>query len=148
MMEKINYLEVEAGKQMLLIELPYITTILPMVKLSHGMDEKSLLLGVMNYHGQSVPVYDLAFLLGHSNTPIGKDTLIILCEVEQKLIGFITSKVQGVFQPNLGQQQLSYVQMKPFVTNIIECESGTHWIIDLIKLLTFYNLFEMSDANE
>ena len=55
------------------------------------------LIGLLNYHGKSVPVFDLAIRLGlQRHEPYNLDTPIVICNHPQGLRGAIVDEVIGV----------------------------------------------------
>ena len=147
-MTRKNYLKVDIGERYVLLQLSQVTSILSMVQLSPGMGHQSLLLGMMNYHGTSVPVYDLQYLVAHSKTSIDKDKFIILCEIGQQPVGFVTQNVQGIFKTTVTNSISPFVKLDSFVTSTIENEDGIHWIIDMMDMLKFYDLFDQTKVDE
>jgi purine-binding chemotaxis protein CheW len=54
--------------------------------------------GVINYHGQAVPVVSLRHHLGLSAVPFGVDMHIILAQVSERTVGLIVDEVLDVLE--------------------------------------------------
>ncbi|MCE3046416.1 chemotaxis protein CheW [Legionella sp. 16cNR16C] len=128
------YLKFRLGEQIILVSLDFVYLILPIAQLQHIPQQHSALAGILNYHGQAVPVYHLYELLEASKVAYDLDTPIILCSLSSQCVGLFVSEVMEVCDIN---EQL--IQQPPktwsYVKGIIKDETSSAWILDLEQLL-------------
>ncbi|MFA9219513.1 MAG: chemotaxis protein CheW [Sphingomonadaceae bacterium] len=117
-----------------------IVQVLPLVALKQLPLAPAALAGLMDFHGQSVPVLDLLRMSGLAPSPDHFDTRIVLVDYHAPdgsphLLGLLAERVLGV--QDIDQQALadSGVQAAPFLGQVASDARGIVQLVELPQLL-------------
>jgi purine-binding chemotaxis protein CheW len=131
-----TYLKINVAEQVLLINLKQTCLVLPLVELQKIPGNDPALEGILNYHGQALPVYCLAYLINAPQFEYNLDTPLLLCKISSGLLGVIVSEVLDVVDlPNDMIQPPNVHQVMPYVDGIFEDEQWSAWLLNLEKLM-------------
>jgi len=109
------------------VDISLVCKVLPLVALQQLPDAPDYLAGVMNVHGENVPVVDLVYRL---NLPCRQaykvSACIILCEIDGARAGFIADDVDQIESIDLDAVQLQtlFHSQKPPLLGMVESTSG------------------------
>ena len=78
------------------LPITYVVEVAAMVEYSHIPDSEPALLGIMNRHGQVVPLIDLRRVFGLATPPIDTNVLFIVAQYEDVLVGLVVDAVNQV----------------------------------------------------
>lgn len=126
--------------QTLLIPLSEIQIIVHLPELQKVPSDAKGFRGMLNYHGESVPVYGLdAWIQGNSRRDISDyhiDTPLIICNISDNKVGVLVDAVDEVLRIDTDTiQNPKLSQLPHFVAGIFETETGSMWVMDLDVLL-------------
>ncbi|PJA32695.1 MAG: hypothetical protein CO187_03190 [Zetaproteobacteria bacterium CG_4_9_14_3_um_filter_53_7] len=144
----INVLYFHIGETRFCINLSQTSRVLPLVALQPIPDAPDYVAGVMNLHGRSVPVVDLVYRLNLPYTrPYKVSACIILCQIEEKMIGLIADDVDqiGVVEPEMIQLHSLFNGDKPPLLGLVESTQGMSAWLALEPVLDFD--FSQSDGH-
>jgi chemotaxis signal transduction protein len=120
------------------IELKYVRGILPLMELQPVPGSAHYLAGLMNYHGQSIPVVDLSLWLGSNNDEIySLHTPIVMCGDGYAQMAFIVNEVFQIeaLQPvAVHLQELFDAGNTPFKASL-KLDSGIALLLDMQSIL-------------
>lgn len=104
--------------------------------------------GVINLRGRVIPVVDLRIRLGLNKIEYGKNTRIIVVEIESKTIGFIVDSVSEVLRiPKSVTEPPPMVVAgikSDYITAIGKLEDRLLILLDLEKILAFDEKVQLS----
>jgi chemotaxis-related protein WspB len=117
-----------------------VVRVLPLLELKHLPLVPESVAGLMDYHGQSVPVIDLCRVSGLPSGEDHFDTRIIVAdyvspEGASHLLGLRAERVLGVQDVNEGQLTDSGVQAAPFLGQVASDQQGMLQLVELEQLL-------------
>ncbi len=131
-----QYLKLALEKQQLLLPLRQVQIILRLPTLYAVPSQTKGFEGVLNYHGMSVPVYNLGDCLGSETVEKALDTPLILCELEAGTVGILVSDVEEVIHLSTDEIQQSELSKLPdFVAGTYVSEKASMWVISLETLI-------------
>lgn len=141
-----QYLRVKVGDQLILLSLQVVKIILPLPSLHDVPHQTKGLQGILNYHGKSVPVYNLGVLIDVAKTPFTVDTPLILCEIQTEVFGLMVSQVDEVLEiSDKNIQCLNLANLPSFVKGTYEDASDSMWVLELAGLVEFLSSKEASE---
>lgn len=92
------------------VPLKYVEKVLPLMELMPVPDGPDYVKGVMNLHGRSIVVMDIAERVGVERTaPYTVDTPILLCTRGLVSVGFLIDEIRGVSRLEVSDVQISSV---------------------------------------
>lgn len=145
--QRTDYLKLKLNEQILLLPLQNIRMVLPLPALQSLPDQDDSFEGMLNFHGTSVPVYSLFRLTEHEQPSYNLDTPLLLCEVNNSLLGLLVSEVSTLLTvPNIDVQKPKLKKFLPYVTGIYEQEQWAAWILNLEKLVEQHQLTSHTGA--
>jgi len=131
-----RYLKLNMGKQFILLSLHHVRIVLRMPALHEIPNETKGFEGILNYHGVSVPVYNLGYWIGDDLIKYGIETPLILCELQGSLVGLLVSDVLEVIHVDPKDIHLPKLSNLPmFVQGTYVSENESMWIIQLDNLI-------------
>ncbi len=121
------------------ISLSLVERVISLVALQPTPGAPTYLVGLMDYHGKSVPVVDLSLWFGQEdNTPYTLDTPIVICSDGQHYVGFIVDQVlhvETVLDATLQMVSVFEDASLPFLA-VLQLESGLSLLLDMPGMLT------------
>lgn len=127
-----------ASSMQLCVPLDYVSKVLPLMTLQPVPGAPPYLRGLMNLHGTSIPVMDLAARLGHTTSQsYTLDTPILMCSYEGRHAGLIISEVQEVRSIDNRERQINDVLSEgnlPFLA-VFNSRHGLALMLDIQKVL-------------
>ncbi|MBR8537048.1 purine-binding chemotaxis protein CheW [Carboxylicivirga sediminis] len=119
-----------------------VRNILEFDKVTWVPNTKKYLLGVINLHGNIIPIADLRMMMGTENAEIGQDTAIIVVSDDDKtdsLIGLVVDGVKEVFDLDEASLKESVINgntglVHTFTGSIFKNDEFIH-IIDLSEVV-------------
>ncbi len=131
-----QYLKLKMNGQSILLPLAQVKTVLRLPALHEVPNEAKGFSGVLNYHGVSVPVYNLGSYIGTELVQLSVDTPLVLCELEKGLVGLLVSDVEEVMSLEADElQKLALSQLPAYVQGTYESEAESMWVIALDALI-------------
>lgn len=122
----------------LCVPLDHVSKVLPLMALQPVPGAPPYLRGLMNLHGESIPVMDLAARLGHqSEQNYTLDTPILLCNSGPLRAGLVISEVQDVRSINDDERQITGLLSEghlPFLA-VFNSQYGLSLMLDVKKVL-------------
>ncbi|KTD09426.1 chemotaxis protein CheW [Legionella jamestowniensis] len=148
MVRNTNHLKIRLNNYCILILLQHVHTVLPVAKLELIPHHASALAGILNFHGQAVPVYHLSELINDSMPEYDLNTPMLICTLSIGLIGLLASEVVEVINVREEMIQKPPVnEAKPYITGLIEKEKWSAWILDLEKLFKTHH-FSLEEIHD
>lgn len=119
-----------------------VRNILELDKVTWIPNTKEYILGVINLHGNIIPITDLRMMMGVENIENAQDTAVIVVSEDDKtdsLIGFVVDGVKEVFDINEGELKESVINgntglIHSFAGSIRKNDEFIH-IIDLVEVV-------------
>lgn len=137
--EQSHCLRLKLGNQLILIVLNQIHTVLPILALQSIPHDDVALAGMLNYHGQPVPVYHLSELLHIPKPQYDINALLLMSPLSSGLVGFLISEELDIITiSEKAIQQAPVNKNMQYVVGLIENEAWSAWVLDLEKLLQFH----------
>ncbi|MDX2345781.1 MAG: chemotaxis protein CheW [Legionella sp.] len=131
-----QYLKLIMGQQRILLPLSQVKLTLRLPTLHEVPNQTKGFEGTLNYHGVSVPVYNLGNYVGLEPVQREIDTPLILCQFNKGLLGLLVSEVnEVVFLEKKDIQTPELSQLPDFVQGTYESENESMWIIQLEALI-------------
>lgn len=122
----------------LCVPLDYVYKVMPIMSLQPVPGAPPYLVGLMNLHGASVPVMDLAMRLGHKNAQkYTLDTPILLCTSGVRRVGLIISEVCDVGSIENQDRQMANLLKDgdlPFLA-VFNTQDGLSLMLDIQRVL-------------
>lgn len=132
----------------LCVPLDYVSKVLPLMSLQPVPGGASYLRGLLNLHGASIPVIDLAERLGHKSVQAYTlDTPILLCSSGERRVGLIISEVRDVRSIENKERQMTEVLKDgnlPFLA-VFNTQYGLSLMLDIQRVL---DMGVSDDGNE
>lgn len=131
-------LHFRVANMQLCVPLDYVSKVLPLMSLQPVPGAPPYLRGLMNLHGASIPVMDLAARLGYKTTQnYTLDTPILLCSSGAHQAGLIISEVQDVRSINNSERQMTDLLSEenlPFLA-VFNLQYGLSLMLDIERVL-------------
>ena len=131
-------LHFRASGMQLCLPLDYVAKVLPLISLQPVAGAPPYLRGLMNLHGVSVPVMDLAARLGRKTAQsYTLDTPILLCSSGARRAGLIISEVQDVRSIENRERQITDLLSEgnlPFLA-VFNSQYGLSLMLDIQRVL-------------
>lgn len=122
----------------LCVPLDYVYKVVPIMSLQPVPGAPPYLRGLMNLHGTSIPVMDLAMRLGHkSSQKYTLDTPILLCSSGDRRAGLIISEVRDVRSIENQERQMTNLLKDgdlPFLA-VFNTQDGLSLMLDIQRVL-------------
>lgn len=134
-----KFLKIYMIDQCILLPLHQVNIVLRLPALQDVPSNAKGFEGILNYHGTSVPVYNLGAWLGDAAPQYTLDTPLILCEFDDELIGLLVSNVDDVItvpEHEINRPKLS--DLPDFVRGMYLCENESMWVMQLDKLMALH----------
>jgi chemotaxis-related protein WspB len=117
-----------------------VARVLPLLELKQLPQAPASVAGLMDYHGQSVPVIDLCRMSGVAPAPEHFDTRIVLVNYQtpegaSRLLGLLAEHVLGVQHVSDEVLTDSGVQAAPFLGQVASDSEGIVQLVELNQLL-------------
>jgi purine-binding chemotaxis protein CheW len=136
----IQVLHFTIPNYLLCIDITYIKQLIDLVSLQKVPGTPPYFKGLMNYHGQEIPVIDLADYLdittsNHSDL----NRKIILCDEGRHKLGLIVNEIVGlekVATESIQAQQLLQHDFATFLKGSIITDRNESLILDIEKIIT------------
>jgi len=133
-----------------------VVRVLPLLELKQLPQAPASVAGLMDFHGQSVPVIDLCRMSGLEPAPEHYDTRIVLANYQTPegaahLLGLLAERVLGVQEVSEGTLADSGVQAAPFLGQVASDSKGIVQLVELNQLLPAglrAILFQSASASE
>lgn len=123
----------------LCVSLDYVSKVFPLISLQPVLGAPPFLRGLMNLHGDSIPVIDLAVCLGHKVAQsYTLDTPILLCNSGERRAGLIISEVQDVGRIDNRERQITGLLSEgnlPFLA-VFNSQYGLSMLLDIERILS------------
>ncbi len=71
------------------------------VEITHGPKARQAVSGVINYHGENIPVVDMRKLLKVAQRDIRLEDQFIIAQTSQRLVALVVDSVMGVYDVEL-----------------------------------------------
>ncbi len=125
--------------------------VLPLVALQVIPGSPDYLVGLMNFHGTSLPVIDMAIQLGTPQTErYTPDDAIVLCEHGAKQIGILATHITGI--ESVTEQQLQMQSdarnASPLFLAVINTPQGTSLLLDIEHVAMSVGLGQSSNGHQ
>lgn len=122
------------------LRLGAVQRVLPLLELKHLPLSPPAVAGLMNLHGQPVPVIDLALLAGAIPSADRVDTRIVVVDYasgdgEVHALGLLAERVLGVQEVDAGALADSGVQAAPFLGAVAGDRAGIVQLVEPARLL-------------
>ena len=131
-------LHFRVSNMQLCVPLDCVSKVLPLMTLQPVPGAQPYLRGLLNLHGISIPVMDLAARLGHTAAQSYTiDTPILLCNSGTRCAGLIISEVQGVRSIDNRDRQITDLLSEghlPFLA-VFNSQYGLSLMLDIKKVL-------------
>ncbi|CRX39293.1 chemotaxis protein CheW [Estrella lausannensis] len=126
--------------QQFALELAAVRKVISMVKVTHQPHPKNHMMGIINFHGEVVPVFNCRSLLGLRQKEIELTDQLIICVIADQLSAFWVDRVEEIAQiPN---QELSSLQESK------SKEDAWRWIVnDLHQVTLLFNLSKLLESD-
>ena len=110
-------------------------TITPIPRVNHSVR------GVINMHGEAVPVIDVRQHLGLPTVPYGLHTPIIVVQVGDRAVGLVVDQVEGVLNLQVDKvvrpdDMLPQSLRHPLFPQVAQTEQGTVLVLDMDRLFS------------
>ena len=133
-------LRVSLQETQFVIDLALVERVISIVALQQLPGAPSYFVGLMDYHGDSIPVVDLGLWLGSdADEPYNLETPIVLCGDGKNRIGFIVDKVLQVETIGANTPQMIRAfkdASSPFLA-ALSSDTGLSLLLDMKRILTF-----------
>ena len=120
------------------IDLDDVERVLPLAGVQEIPGAPDYLVGLMNLHGQTLPVIDLALRLGLDHVPpYGVDTLVVLCRSGDSRGALVVHAVQDVCEPEPAEVQMTetFACGRPLLRATVCTSAGLALLLDTRRLL-------------
>lgn len=135
--ESKSCLVVLLDEQRILIDLSHIALVIHVAQLQEIPHKDPAFEGMLNYHGDSIPIYHLSRLIDTSAAAqYALDMPIILCDCMGKRFGLLATQALDIIQ--LRQEQIqkdAILQALPFIEGVVELADGSVWLLGLECLM-------------
>lgn len=135
-----QYLQFRIAGLLLCAPLSSIERVLPLVQWQPLPGGAAFLRGLLNLHGEAVPVIDLAERLGHRPSQNYRlDTPILLCRAGDRVAGLVVREIMGIVDLETGEgqvRQLFESVRLPFEA-AFDTASGLTMLINIGRVLDF-----------
>ncbi|MEI6433377.1 MAG: chemotaxis protein CheW [Bacteroidota bacterium] len=100
-------------------------------------DSSPILNGLVDYHGEVIPVLNFRYRLKLEEKPTGVNDFFILTNTSSRRFFIIATEVQGIIETS-EQDIISVTDLEPGagVSGVIQREDGLYFIYDLEKFIT------------
>lgn len=139
--ELLQLVSFNIGKEEFGMDILKVQEIIRMITITKVPNSPEFVEGVINLRGRVIPVVDLRIRLGMEKIEYGKNTRIIVVEIEGKTIGFIVDSVSEVLRipKSITEPPPSIVAgiRAEYITAIGKLEDRLLILLDLEKILAF-----------
>ena len=136
-----HYINLLLEEQNVLLPIESMTMVLAFAALQKIPSSDIAFQGILNFHGKSLPVYDLLMLIDEKKQiNITSDTQLLMSVVDSKEIGLIVSEAKELVAIETTSMQAPPLDAMPYVKFIYETQDTVAWGLDLVALTTFRRL--------
>jgi len=122
----VDLLLFHIGDMRFCVEVAQVCKVFPLVALQQLPDAPDYLAGLMNLHGENVPVVDLTHRLNLPYRHYKVSACIILCEIAGESVGFIADDIDQIesLDQHAVQLQTLFHCKKPPLLGMVESSGG------------------------
>lgn len=136
-----QYILFSLNKEQILISISSIQLVLLLPSLQSIPNQDPAFKGLLDFHGKSIPVYDLAKLINDQHfVDVTISTSVMICKTHSGLVALMVDDVVEVLQINDALLQNPEKDAMPFVKFIVEKESMMAWGLNLDTLVAHHRL--------
>ena len=151
-----SYLSFHIGEETFAAHVNYVRSIKEMVEITKIPDSPDYLLGVINLHGQVLPVIDARVKLNMTRKEDIKDSTIVVFEIninkKQMLLGAVVDAVDEVFEAEGNQIKnpldLGNYYRSDFIKGLVEKDNKFIIILDVNKIFSTKDLINLKESSE
>lgn len=128
----INALILFAGDRSFFIDVKNVNCVVDLVEMQPAVDEPEYIVGYIDFHGEVIPVLDLASRLGlEKNDYYNLNTPMVICNFQKQYYGIICDHVDKII--SVDESSYSFVEKseKSFFEKVIFFEGEMIFKIDL-----------------
>jgi purine-binding chemotaxis protein CheW len=96
MTDEMSVLTVYAGKDCYALPIEHVVEVAAMMEFSPLPEAVPELLGVVNRHGDVLPLVDFRQVMGHQAPPVDAQSLFVVVQHENLLVGLVVDAIQHV----------------------------------------------------
>lgn len=150
--QQIIVVTFQLGTQTYALPLAPVRQIIEMVKITPLPQVSQIIVGVINFHGELVPVISMRRLFELEEIPLELHTPIILVNISEHLVGLIVDKVLDVLEEPADQVVdpnnilLKELGETPLLQGLIHTKDGSILILNPEHLFTTYHTRALSKA--
>ncbi len=106
-----------------------------------------LMMGIVNYHGQVIPVLDFRWRLGIKSKEVGLNDYFILFSTTVRKFYIVASEVQGVTEvPDSKINPDALISSSSAMTGVFHTDDGLYYIYDLEQFISGTENILLEDA--
>jgi len=131
--EAIPFLMAMAKGRRFAIPVAIVEEVVEMVETTPLLETRHGLLGVFNYHGKLVPLFDLAEIAQLGKSVVTSDNAIVICEMSERFIGVMVAEATDVFMVEKSDIEIAEEVLPGSYREIgvVKLPDGTAGIMDL-----------------
>lgn len=133
--EARQYLRFLLNKQQILLPVAYVQQVFLLPALQMVPDVDPAFQGILDFHGECVPIYDLSLLISKNALGVSSETPVLLVSIEEKLRGYLVTEVCDLISIATTALQAPERDAMPFVEAIYEAEQQIAWVLNLSVLM-------------
>lgn len=111
------------------------------VEITHGPKARQAVSGVINYHGENIPVVDMRKLFRVAQRDIRLEDQFIIARTSQRLVALVVDSVNGVYDVEL-HQTTDAGETLPYTEHLSGIASIEHGVVMITDLESFLSLGE------
>jgi purine-binding chemotaxis protein CheW len=135
--ETIPFLITIAKERPFAIPVSIVEEVVEMVAVTPIIEQRQGLLGMINYHGKLIALFDLTGMVGMGMNDLTSDNVIIICNLDGKFAGVMVSEATDVYMINKKDIEISE-EVLPGSTReigVVKYPEGTAGIVDIWPIL-------------
>jgi chemotaxis signal transduction protein len=125
------------GQQTYALPIAQVAQIVEMVAITPVPGATDAVEGVINYHGQTVPVVDMRRRLGLPRAPTRLDAHILLARIGKGMVALVVDEVLDVRDAHVARADAvlpSGLGAAPFLRGVVHAQDGTLLVLDPERL--------------
>lgn len=148
MKKETNYITFQVDNQRFAMPLNVIERVVQVVEIRPLPKMPDFLHGIINIHGEVIPVINIHFLFGYPKKEIELSDNLIIAKFSSNKIAILVDTIQDIIKLNEGEFSESDKIMygKKPVRGIIKLDDGMVLINDIDKILNSEKLKNLEDA--
>ena len=129
----IPFLMVSVTRQNFAIPVSIVEEVIEMVATTPLLERRAGLIGVFNYHGKLVPLFDLSEMVNSVKNIISSDNVVVICNMSSRFIGLMVSEATDVYMVEKNDVEITEEVLPGAVreVGVIKQPDGTAGILDL-----------------